>query len=360
LKGRIARSRERSPQAMTRTRHAPAGAICVLLVAGIAVPAAPVPAQAPAAGEPAWGTIALTQPVFDAWVASGRDSRIAKIYARAAPDPEADADLGALASKLKALATDPKLDALARLYGFTGARAWVEATLKVNSGILGALLVGARKDLEASPMDKNSAEYKATIEELDKELREWRAAWGSLTEDEQQVVSDSLEEVRLLLHGERPEARDALTLERLQRWIAAGKDERIRAALDGLRTRFAEGPAVLRELIARAAVDPDIDAAAREQGFAGAHQWADVTAKVVGATLERSADLRLTKLDESAAEHTPEQYEKLMDAGFESLATIRLAFGTRPQEDMDLIDKYFESIGRVLGVGTGGEARNAL
>jgi hypothetical protein len=219
---------------------------------------------------------------------------------------------------------------------------------------------GARKDLEASPLDKNSAEYKATIEKLDNELREWRAAWGSLTEDEQQVVSASLEEVRRLLHGERPEARDPLTLERLQRWIAAGKDERIRAALDVLRTRFAEGPGVLRELIARHAVDPDIDAAAREQGFAGAHEWADVTARVVGATLERSAELRFMKLDESAAEHTPEQYGELMDAALESLATIRLAFGTRPQEDMDLIDKYFESIGRVLGVGTEGDATKAL
>jgi hypothetical protein len=69
------------------------------------------------------GAVELTQPVFGAWVASGRDPRIAKIFATAAPDPDTDADLGAIAGKLKALAADPKLDALARLYGFTGARA---------------------------------------------------------------------------------------------------------------------------------------------------------------------------------------------------------------------------------------------
>jgi len=327
------------------------GSLAVLAVAGLAG------AQE---GGPAWGTIRLTKPVLEAWVASCCDPRVAAIHADTAPDPKADADMTAVAGKTKAQASDPKLDQLVRLYGFTGARAWVDATLKVYACMTGALMASARKEIDASPIDKNSPQYKAAIAQMDKEAEEWYAAWGRPTSEEQQIVADSLESILLAIGDGRPAATDPLTLEGLQRWIAAGKDGRIRGALDALAKRYADGPAVLKELIVVDGVDPDLDAAAREQGFAGAHEWAEVTARIMGATLERAAEMRLAELDEKAADHAPEEYKKLLDSALEGLAAARLAFGTRPNEDMELIDKYFESISRVLGVGTPGRAERVL
>ncbi len=322
-------------------------AICAMLLAGSAG------AQPSPGGLQPAGKVILTQAVLDAWLASCRDPRVAGIYGSAAPELTPDAELGDIVDALRNLANDKRLDELVKLHGFIGARAWVDATLKINSGIMGDFLGTAREALESSPFGKDSPEYKTALQEIDREFGELRALWGALTPEEQDVASDSMDDIRLIILGQRPLGTEVLALEQLQRWIAADKDEPIDAVLDLVREGFSDEPIALKRLILTASVSPEVDAAAQAHGFAGAHEWAQVTAKIIGAMLERSVELDLVDLDDAAADHPPDEYERLLQELYGDLADIRLAFGTRSDDDMALVGKYYKSVRRALDDDTG-------
>lgn len=250
---------------------------------------------------------------------------------------------------ISALRADEALDGPVKLHGFVDAGAWVSAALKINGGIMQCLLSDIRKEIEGAILDKSSAEYKAATEQMSKEMVGLRQAWGPLTPAEQKVMADALEDVRLTIAGERPQATDALGLEQVQRWVACAKDPRVTPTLDLTRGQFAEDPTALRRQIALAAVKPEVDAAAREQGFSGAHEWGRATVKVIGAMREHGAELRLTDLDDKAAAHTPDEYKRLLSEAYEDLARAQLAFGCSSQEDVDMAVKYYDTIRASLG-----------
>ncbi|HJN14926.1 MAG TPA: hypothetical protein QGH10_05535, partial [Armatimonadota bacterium] len=144
-----------------------------------------------------------------------------------------------------------------------------------------------------------------------------------------------------------------LELESLQRWIACDRDERVGAVLDEVGEHLRDGPAALKQLILMRSVAPEIDAAVRAQGFAGGNEWAGATMQVVGALLEAGIGLKLDALDQNAVEYTPEEFAKLLNEQYMSLADLHLAFGARPVEDIGLAGKYRESIFKALGGAAG-------
>jgi hypothetical protein len=288
-------------------------------------------AQAPDAGARPAGPITLTQPVLDAWLASVRDPRVCRLLAGSLPDEKKEFAPDTIRTTLRKLDTDVALGDLVRPCGFVSGRAWVDAALKVYSGILGALMDKAREELDAGGPDKRSREYRDVMAELKDETGRIQAVLGALTPDEQKVVTGSLEDIRLAMRGERPLAKDPLTLEQLQRWIAASEDAPVSGALKSMREHFGDGPTGVRKLIVTAGVGLDIDAAARANGFAGGFEWAAVTSKIIGAMLEHTIEVKLDKLDAEAADHRPEEYQKLVDAANANMAAVHRAFGARSQ-----------------------------
>ena len=319
-------------------------ALTVALTASVA--AAPAHSQ----DDTGRGYIVLTSQVLDAWMETYRDPRVSVIYADSTPDLEDEDDDGTGAVEgLKALVDDEELDRLVKLHGFTGAPAWVDATLRMNSGIICSVMIAMDEEYGGPTEDQASPEYKAYREEFDKEVARLRELWGPISDAEQALVMDALDDVRMVMVGGGPLRGPTLKLEGLQRWIACDRDARIGAVLDEIGKNLEEGPATLKQLILTASVRPEIDAAVREQGFAGGHAWADVTMRVVGAALEAGISMKLEALDAEAAEHTPEEYQGLVDRQLEALADVRLAFGARPDEDMGLVSKYRKSVFKALG-----------
>lgn len=148
--------------------------------------------------------VELTEEMLDRWIASTEDADVARIVETVAAATDKD-DLLALKRAVENLAGNADLDEAAKAYEFAGAPEWVQVTLKVMAGYLPARQQTYIEALEAMGMDKGHEEYKARLEDMEKEIAKIRSELGKLPDSEYQVVLDKVDDIQAIWDGQETE-----------------------------------------------------------------------------------------------------------------------------------------------------------
>jgi len=148
--------------------------------------------------------VELTEEVLDRWIASTEDAEVARIVEKIAAATDKD-DLLALKRAVESLAGNADLDEAAKAYEFAGAPEWVQVTLKVMAGYLPARQQTYIEALEAMGMHKDDEEYKAVLEDAEKEIAKIRSELGQLPDSEYQVVLSKVDDIQAIWDGQEAE-----------------------------------------------------------------------------------------------------------------------------------------------------------
>lgn len=136
--------------------------------------------------------VVLTKELLDKWLACANDENVRKIAG--GMDTEAkDDDLGSMKTAIEGMAASAELQEAVKAHGFESAEQWAAVTIKVMAGLLSAQLAQAEEQMaqmgDAPALDDAKAQ-------MEKQIAEAKEAFGELSDDEQQVIDESLDDIK--------------------------------------------------------------------------------------------------------------------------------------------------------------------
>jgi hypothetical protein len=150
----------------------------------------------PEGGESGPGDVVLTKELLDQWIACANDEKIQEI----ADDMDTgspDDDLGSMREAIEGMAASAEFEAAVKAHGFESAGQWAAVTIKVMAGVFNAQLADQLAEAEEQMAEMGdvpgSEEMKASME---KQIAMVKEGFGELSEDEQQVIDESLEDLK--------------------------------------------------------------------------------------------------------------------------------------------------------------------
>jgi hypothetical protein len=168
----------------------------------------PTPAPGPEADQPEAvepetsesgpGDVVLTKELVDQWIACANDEKIRKIVEDLRGGTRAD-DPGSMRDMIEGMAAGAEFEEAVKSHGFESAAEWAAVTVKVMAGFQSASMAKAREQMGQMGDAPGLDEAKAKME---KQMAAGEKAFGGLTEDEKQVIDDSLDEIKAALKGD--------------------------------------------------------------------------------------------------------------------------------------------------------------
>jgi hypothetical protein len=146
----------------------------------------------PETGESGPGDVVLTKELLDKWLACANDEKVREIADGMDTDTEGD-DLSSMREAIEGMAAGAEFQEAVKAHGFESAEQWAAVTIKVMAGLFSAQLAEAEEQMAEMGDAPGLEEAKASME---KQIAMAKEAFGELTEDEQQVIDDSLDEVK--------------------------------------------------------------------------------------------------------------------------------------------------------------------
>lgn len=151
----------------------------------------PEPAE-PETGESAVSEVVLTKELLDQWLACAKDEKIHKIADDLGTETPDDS-LASMKDAIKGMAASAELQEAVKAHGFENAEKWAAVTIKVMAGLLSAQLAEAQEQMAQMGDAPGLDEAKAQME---KQIAEAKEAFGELSEEEQQVIDESLDDIK--------------------------------------------------------------------------------------------------------------------------------------------------------------------
>ncbi len=136
--------------------------------------------------------VVLTKELVDQWIACVEDKEIKDLLDDLGGDEGGD-DPASLKAALEGMAASAELDDAVKGHGFESAEQWAAVSIKVMAGLFNAQMAEAEEQMAEMG---DAPEIQAAKAEMEEQVAAFRETLGELTEDEQQVVNDALDDIK--------------------------------------------------------------------------------------------------------------------------------------------------------------------